>query len=186
MPSGIYKRSKKDLERIKSLRKGMVPWNKNKPWNQKTKDLIGKKKRIRDKQTKQIYLEWLMSGKIGSIPIMPGKKRICNGNYYRVTNKDGKAYPEHRLMVELAIGRKLKQSEKVHHVNGLIQDNRFENLCLFHKEKFHLGYHNHWLRGTVPSIKSLSDYIKSVNLILVKVIVGHTKSFLIVRETLTD
>lgn len=188
MSSGVYKRSEKDLVRIRSLRIGKIPWNINKPWAIKTKLLIGQKKKERDKQTKQVYLNWLISGKIGIIPIMPGRKRANNNNaYHRVFNKDGKEYPEHRLMVELAINRKLKHGEIVHHVNGSIQDNRFENLCLFEKEKYHLSYHNGWLKkyNLKPSLESLQEYIQSVNLILIKVVVGQVKSLLIVRGTLT-
>jgi hypothetical protein len=91
-------------------------------------------------------------------------------------------------MVELALDRKLKKSEVVHHVNGLIQDNRFENLCLFEKEKHHLAYHNGWLKKnkTKASEESLIEYINDVNLVLIKVIVGQVKSLLIVRENLTS
>ena len=186
MPSGVYKRSEQDLVRIRSLRLGKIPWNINKPWSTKTKLLIGKRKREHDKHTKQLYLDWLISGRIGKIPLMPGRKRISNGNaYHRVFDKDGKEYPEHRLMIELVLNRKLRRGEVVHHVNGLIQDNRFENLCLFEKEKYHLAYHNGWLRSSKPSLESLQEYIQSVNLILIKVVVGQIKSLLIVRETLT-
>jgi hypothetical protein len=188
MPSGVYKRSEESLVRIRNLRVGKMPWNIGKPWAETTKDLISKRKKERDKQTKKSYLDWLISGKVGKIPSMPGKKRASNGKtYHRVLNKDGKDYPEHRLMVELVINRKLKCNEIVHHVNGLIQDNRFENLCLFEKEKYHLAYHNGWLKkyNLKPSLESLQEYIQSVNLTLIKVVVGQVKSLLIVRETLT-
>jgi hypothetical protein len=184
MPSGVYFRSKEHLERIKNLRVGMKPWNKGKSWAKITKDLISKRKKERDKQTKQLYLDWLISGKVGKIPLMPGRKRASNGNaYHRVLDKDGKEYPEHRLMIELALNRRLKRGEVVHHVNGSIQDNRFENLCLFEKEKYHLAYHR-WLDED-PSEESLERYILSVNLVLIKVVIGQVKSLLIVRENLT-
>lgn len=49
-------------------------------------------------------------------------------NPYRRVVKDGKFVYEHRWIMEQFIGRKLKYSEHVHHINGNPKDNRIENL----------------------------------------------------------
>lgn len=44
---------------------------------------------------------------------------------------------EHRLVIEKVIGRKIKHPEVVHHINGVKNDNRVNNLILFKSNKSH-------------------------------------------------
>lgn len=55
---------------------------------------------------------------------------------------NGKGYvPQHRLMVESAIGRYLDPLEQVHHVNEKRNDNRLENFILFPSFQEHNDFH---------------------------------------------
>ena len=70
-------------------------------------------------------------------PRWNGGRRIRTGGYVSLMAKDhpnadyGGYVVEHRLVMEEKIGRYLTKEENVHHLNGIRDDNRIENLELW-------------------------------------------------------
>lgn len=80
------------------------------------------------------YRRLLRTGELGPVE----RKRAFVGSGldrkgYRVLNIAGRQYKEHRLVMERKLGRKLRGSENVHHLDGDRQNNDPSNLELWVK-----------------------------------------------------
>ena len=169
MPKGIYKRSKKTLERIKKqgFQKRQSPWNKGIKTGIIPKTAFKKGHKSSPETIKKISIA--NKGRRVSIETRrkisnskTGQKRanISGKNHYNW--KDGKftnvrgyililkpnhpfAYKnyifEHRFLIEKQIGRYLLPEETAHHINGIKDDNRIENLMLFTSNSAHQRFH---------------------------------------------
>jgi len=69
-----------------------------------------------------------------------GRKHMSNG-YWRVSHAKGMRTPEHILIAEAALGRKLRRNEVVHHINRNRADNRKENLLICTRS-YHTALHS--------------------------------------------
>jgi HNH endonuclease len=80
-----------------------------------------------------------------------GHRTLRKSGYINIKTEDGGRL-EHRVVMEKKLGRPLRSDENVHHLNGIKDDNRPENLELWHG------------RGTQPAgarPDDLIDYIVS-------------------------
>lgn len=68
--------------------------------------------------------------------------------------------PEHILIAESALGRKLTKIEAIHHINEIKDDNHPENLYLFPSESSHQSYHGLLRFGKVSRISQTNLIVK--------------------------
>lgn len=61
-----------------------------------------------------------------------GSRYYKRDGYVMVKLDDGRVVQEHRAVMERHLGRRLSKGENVHHINGVRDDNRLENLELWY------------------------------------------------------
>lgn len=83
-----------------------------------------------------------------------------NSPYYPMTNGRRGRVLEHRLMMAISLGRCLKDSEVVHHINGIRHDNRLANLELISSRGRHNTHHDGEIRELISEIKKLTSTVQ--------------------------
>ena len=68
------------------------------------------------------------------------------GNNYKIKRVCGKKIPAHRWIMMYHLGRALRDDEVVHHINGIKDDNRIENLQVMTKSEHTRLENKIWLQ----------------------------------------
>ncbi len=110
-----------------SFKKGIIPWMKGKKHTKEAKDKVRK-------------------ANLGANSSRWKGGRVKRSGYILVKSYDhpnrdiDNNVREHRLVVEKHLGRYLNKNELVHHINGIRNDNRIENLVVY-KRGLHMNKH---------------------------------------------
>lgn len=83
-----------------------------------------------DQKHREMAIKNLAHSKGKDHPSWRGGKYKDAEGYIRVWTSSSSHQKEHRLVMEKFLGRKLRSNEHIHHINGIKDDNRIENLLL--------------------------------------------------------
>lgn len=122
--------------------KGRKAWNKGVPMREESKNKLSiahtGKKLSKEHRAKVIKtLRYGLKGKDN--PNWKGGSFIKEG--YKWIRIDDFYVPEHRLVMEKYLKRKLKTEENIHHINKNKLDNRIENLVIVSNKEHHRSFH---------------------------------------------
>lgn len=130
-----------------SFKKGIKPWwiVHNVPHPLKNPESRKKLSEAKTQAYKEGKIEKLFKNKNpswcgGRIVSDKGYILICCPGHPNIKSRDNYV-PEHRLIMEKHLDRYLTKEEVVHHINGIRDDNRIENLKLFVNNGEHMKYH---------------------------------------------
>lgn len=88
------------------------------------------------------------------------------GRYtWTVSPFDGRRVREHVAVAERALGRRLPAGADVHHVNGIVDDNRPSNLVICQDDKFHKLLHQRTRivrAGGDPNVQRICAYCRKL------------------------
>ena len=88
-----------------------------------------------------------------------GRRKLKNGYIIIKSYNHPKAYRnevyEHIIVAEKKLGRYLTKNERVHHINGIKDDNRPKNIMIFPSHKEHLILH---LKGKKEKERVVNGY----------------------------
>lgn len=140
---GYWLGKKRDKKTIKKMtgkfEKGNIPWNKGIDKEEFLKHFNGGKMWNDGKKIPKISGKNNYNWKGGKI-IQEGYVYVLCRDHPRAKSKKGYV-AEHVLVMEKHLGRLLKKSEVVHHLNENKKDNKISNLMLFNSNSEHMIYH---------------------------------------------
>jgi hypothetical protein len=126
----------------------------------KTKCLFcGKQYQPQHKKTKYCSPECHYESNVKS-----NSRMIDKSGYVLVKHRDNprRWIREHRQIMEVSLGRELLRTELVHHINGIKNDNRLENLVITNMSE-HISHHNSGIKFTLEHRKKISKALSRNN-----------------------